>query len=76
MNQQTEIDLRGMQCPTPIVKLNEEIAKLEAGELMVAVADDRAFALDVEAWCELTGNNLVTIDSGHETDIKVTIEKI
>ena len=61
------IDLRGLQCPSPLVKLNEEITAIANGDEVIAVADDPAFRLDVEAWCEYTGNELVVLDSAEST---------
>ncbi len=55
------VDLRGLKCPTPIVRLNDEIGHFGDGEEFAAVADDRAFELDVRAWCDLTGHELVDV---------------
>lgn len=57
-----KIDLRGLQCPSPIVQLNDEINEFQQGDDFFAVADDRAFEMDIAAWCEMTGNELLSID--------------
>ena len=57
------IDLRGLKCPTPIVRLNEEIRALADGDDLLAVANDRAFELDVKAWCRRTQHELVDFTS-------------
>ena len=67
MPDNTTIDLRGLKCPGPIVQLNEEIANIEAGSEVVAMADDRAFELDVQAWCRRTGHELVSFEILDET---------
>lgn len=56
------IDLTGMRCPGPIVRLNAEIRATAAGEIIEAVSDDLAFEPDVEAWCRRTGHELLAID--------------
>ena len=62
MSDNTIIDLRGLKCPGPIVQLNEKIATIEAGSEIVAMADDKAFELDVQAWCRRTGHALVSFE--------------
>lgn len=57
------LDLRGLKCPTPIIRLNEEIRSIVNGEELIAVANDRAFELDVKAWCRRTGHELRSFDA-------------
>ena len=54
-----QIDLTGLQCPMPIVELAKLFKTLDVGEEITATANDPAFCLDVEAWCERTGHELV-----------------
>ena len=56
-----ELDLTGLRCPTPIVKLNTEIRALATGEEVEVVASDPAFEPDVQAWCRRTGHALVSL---------------
>lgn len=62
-----QLDLRGMKCPAPIVRLNTEARQLAACQDLEAVADDRAFELDVKAWCRRTGHELVRLEVSGET---------
>jgi len=62
MSETRTIDLKGLQCPSPIVRLNDEINEFDQGDDFFAVADDRAFEMDIAAWCELTGNELLSLD--------------
>lgn len=68
------VDLRGLKCPTPIVRLNEEIRALEDGGELVAIANDRAFELDVKAWCRRTGHELQSMEMD-ASDITVHLRK-
>ncbi len=53
------LDCCGLQCPGPIMKVNEALADLKKGEILQVSATDMGFARDVEAWCRRTGNTLV-----------------
>ncbi|MFO8002031.1 MAG: FAD-dependent oxidoreductase [Marinilabilia sp.] len=54
-----QVDACGLQCPGPILKLKEEIAKIEAGQEMQVKATDPGFYGDVASWCKVTGHTLV-----------------
>ncbi len=69
------IDLRGLQCPSPLVKLNEDIVAIPSGGEFDALADDPAFELDVEAWCEFTGNELIHVEA-LDSDVRARIRKL
>lgn len=53
------LDLRGVRCPLPIVRLNTSIKAVEPGEQLAFVADDPAFPLDVQAWGRRTGHTVI-----------------
>ena len=74
MNIDQTVDLCGLQCPTPLVRLNDVIAELAVGETLEAVADDTAFELDVAAWCEYTGHELVDLCTNDQA-IRAVIRK-
>ncbi len=50
----------GLSCPGPIMKLKTEIEKLSDGENLKISATDPGFYKDVESWCNVTGNCLVS----------------
>ncbi len=53
------VDACGLQCPGPILRLRDRVSTLNEGECIEIMATDSAFARDVEAWCNSTGNRLV-----------------
>lgn len=66
MSQKT-LDARGKSCPMPIVALAKEARSLGKGQELLVLSDDAAFPADVTAWCNKTGNRLLSIDNtdGH-----------
>ena len=69
-----KIDACGLQCPGPIMKLKNAMDQAQTGERIEVVATDAGFSRDAEAWCQTTGNSLITksIQNGYHT---VVIEK-
>ena len=55
------IDATGLQCPGPIMRVSQELKDISEGQAIVVVSSDQAFAADVAAWCQSTGNRLVDL---------------
>lgn len=46
------LDVRGLRCPMPVLKANEEIEKLEPGKVLLVIADDPAAEPDLQSWAK------------------------
>lgn len=53
------IDCCSLQCPGPIMKVNEEIKKIKDNEILKVFATDIGFVRDIGVWCKKTGNTLI-----------------
>lgn len=53
------LDCSGLQCPGPIMKVNETIRGMKEEEVLKVSATDLGFAKDIEAWCRRTGNTFI-----------------
>lgn len=65
----TVLDCCGLQCPGPIMKVNEAIASMDEGKVIKVSATDMGFANDVEAWCRRTGNTLLKKERSSKENI-------
>jgi peroxiredoxin family protein/TusA-related sulfurtransferase/rhodanese-related sulfurtransferase len=54
-----ELDACGLQCPGPILKVKENIDKMELGQRLNIKASDFGFAADIENWAKATGNTVI-----------------
>ncbi len=70
----TTLNLRGMLCPMPIMKVATEIKKAASGDTFEVICDDKAFEPDIVAWCNETGNTLNSVTKSG-SDIIATITK-
>lgn len=57
------IDACGLQCPGPIVKLKKAMEDVRPGGRLCVKATDPGFPRDAEAWCNITGNSFVSVES-------------
>lgn len=57
-----ELNLSGLSCPGPLLKLKAKISESEKGKLLKVVASDPAFANDVKSWAKASGNILHKVE--------------
>ncbi len=55
------LDLKGLLCPIPVVKMAQAIKTVEVGDLIEATATDPGVMADIPAWARTTGHELVDI---------------
>ena len=58
-----KIDACGLQCPGPIMRVKNEMDELTVGQQLEVVSTDAAFSRDVDSWCQITGNQLLSKSS-------------
>jgi TusA-related sulfurtransferase len=71
----SRIDAVGLFCPIPVVKLKQGLDQLKSKEIVEVLADDPGFAEDVKAWCEETGNRLLSLLPDEEGVLAAYVEK-
>lgn len=62
-----DLDVRGLNCPLPIIKARKAINALETGKILRVVATDPGSVMDFAAFAAQTGNELLeSSDNGGE----------
>ena len=61
-----ELDVRGLNCPLPILRAKKALTDLSTGQVLKVVATDPGSVKDFAAWSKSTGNETVeqTQDGG------------
>ncbi|MCP0887123.1 FAD-dependent oxidoreductase [Ligilactobacillus sp. WILCCON 0076] len=71
---QFELDACGLQCPGPILKVKEQMDKMQNGDQLVVTASDFGFSSDIESWAKNTSNTVLTNDiKGNK--VQATLQK-
>jgi tRNA 2-thiouridine synthesizing protein A len=60
MNCDKELDVRGLNCPLPILRTKKSLVDMTSGQVLKIVATDPAAAIDFQVFAEQTGNELLT----------------
>ncbi len=53
------LDVKGLLCPMPIIRLQNRSRELTAGARLWLQATDAAVLQDIPAWCRIHGHGLV-----------------
>ncbi len=55
-----EIDVKGLNCPLPILRAKKALSELESGQILKVIATDPSSVKDFAAFCKQTGNTLLS----------------
>lgn len=72
---QTDIDVKRLLCPMPIIRLGEMIDKVAIGDTIKMTATDPGVLHDIPAWCKVHGHKVLEIDEKSD-NIILLVEKI
>ena len=61
------MDLKGLPCPMPVVKVSKGIKEIEVGQILEAVTTDPGALADFPAWAKTSGNEILKTDQGDGT---------
>jgi len=56
------LDLKGLACPMPVVKVSKAIKEMEMGQVIEAQSTDPGSLTDFPAWARTSGNEILKTD--------------
>ena len=71
----SSIDAVGLFCPLPVVKLKLELEKIELNKIVELSADDPGILDDLRAWCNETGNRLLSLTKNKDGIFVAYVQK-
>jgi tRNA 2-thiouridine synthesizing protein A len=60
MQYDRELDVKGLNCPLPILRTKKTLAEMQSGQTLRVLATDPGSVKDFQAFARQTGNELVT----------------
>jgi tRNA 2-thiouridine synthesizing protein A len=57
-----QLNLEGLLCPIPVVKVSQAVKNMEVGKVLEATATDPGVMADIPAWTKSTGNELISME--------------
>lgn len=60
-----ELDVKGLNCPLPILRTKKALSEMESGQILHVMATDPGSVKDFQAFAKQTGNQLLELsDAG------------
>lgn len=57
-----QIDLKGLTCPMPLLKIKKQLKSMDSGKILCAVGTDPGTKNDIQKACDKDGHQLLRID--------------
>jgi tRNA 2-thiouridine synthesizing protein A len=58
------LDLKGLACPQPVIKVSKGIKEIEVGQVLEAITTDPGSLSDFPAWARTSGNEILKTEQG------------
>ena len=68
------MDLKGLPCPMPVVKVSQGIKDVEVGQIIEVLTTDPGSLTDFPAWARTSGNEVLGTEQGGDV-IKIYIKR-
>jgi tRNA 2-thiouridine synthesizing protein A len=69
------MDLKGLPCPMPVVKVSKGIKEIQLGQVIEALTTDPGALADFPAWARSSGNEILRTDQSDGV-IKIYIKRL
>ena len=69
------MDLKGLPCPMPVVKVSKGIKEVEVGQIIEAQTSDPGALADFPAWAKTSGNEILKTDQTSDV-IKFYVKRV
>ena len=67
------LDARNMLCPMPVIKTQDKVAELNAGDTLEITCTDPGALSDIPAWCRINGHTVINTQDLDE-EVLIVIE--
>jgi len=71
------LDVRGLLCPMPVIRTQNKVKELQAGDTLEIFCTDPGANSDIPAWCRIMGHKyLDTREQGNDIIIRVEVGEV
>lgn len=68
-----QLNARRMLCPMPVIRSQDKVATLQAGDTLEVVCTDPGALNDIPAWCRINGHRVLSTRR-EDGDVIIIIE--
>ncbi len=70
----TTLELHRLLCPMPVIRVQDQVEKMQAGDTLTAICTDSGVKQDIPAWCRINGHQVLTIEESAEETYIITLQ--
>ena len=68
------LDATNLICPMPVIRTQENVARLDHGQVLEVVCTDPGALVDIPAWCRIHGHKLLETESrGNQSIVRLQV---
>ena len=67
-----QLDARRLLCPMPVIRTQDKVEELEAGDTLTVLCTDPGAIHDIPAWCKVHGHQILSINQ-QDGEISISI---
>jgi len=68
------LDVKGQLCPIPVIRTQNKVKKLAAGDILEVVCTDPGVQHDIPAWCRINGHEILNSETNDSGEIIITLK--
>lgn len=68
-----QLDARRVLCPLPVIRTQEKVEQLVAGDTLTVYCTDPGAIHDIPAWCRVNGHEVLVIEQ-QDDEISIRIK--
>ena len=70
-----QLDVKGLNCPMPMLKTKKALAKMSGGQVLEVLATDKNVFEDFDVFCQQTGHELLLCENTEEGVYRLILRK-
>jgi len=67
------LDAKRLMCPMPVIRTQDKVAELQAGDTLEVTCTDPGALNDIPAWCRINGHEVVS-SSEEKGEVIITVK--
>ncbi|MEN8261130.1 MAG: sulfurtransferase TusA family protein [Pseudomonadota bacterium] len=67
------LNARHLLCPLPVIRVQDKVKTMAAGEILEVVCTDPGALHDIPAWCRINGHRVLETDS-KDQEVAIVLE--
>lgn len=68
-----DLDARRILCPMPVIRTQDKVATLQAGDHLAVTCTDPGALNDIPAWCRINGHKVLNTETKGD-EVIITLE--